>query len=137
MPDTAPFTRKLTANVQPVATAGNDLLTPVGECPFAGTVVGVSYIPTAAQAGANTNSRTLNLYNRGTAGTGTALVATLALVSGVNLVDNDEKTIPLSGTAGNLQVADGDVLEWESLHVGTGIADPGGDVQVELQENYA
>jgi hypothetical protein len=134
---TAPFSQKLTQVAQPVGTAGNDLLTIVGEVPFAATVTEVTYLPGAALAGANTNSRTLNLYNRGPAGTGTTLVATLALVSGVNLVDNDEKTIPLSGTPANLQVAADDVLEWESLHIGTGITDPGGVVQVTLNRNYA
>jgi hypothetical protein len=134
---TSPFGTKLTANVQPVTTVGNSLLTIIGEAPFAGTVSEVTYTPAAALSGANTNSRTLNLYNRGTAGTGTTLVATLALVSGVNLVDNDEKTITLSGTAANLVLAEGDVLEWESLAVGTGIADPGGVVQVTINRTYA
>jgi hypothetical protein len=134
---TSPFGTKLTANVQPVTTVGNSLLTIIGEAPFAGTVSEVTYTPAAALTGANTNSRTLNLYNRGTAGTGTTLVATLALVSGVNLVDNDEKAITLSGTAANLVLAEGDVLEWESLAVGTGIADPGGVVQVTVNRTYA
>lgn len=136
MTDTAPFNTKLETIAQPVGTAGNDLLTIVGECPFAATVAEVTYIAEAALSGADTNSRTLNLYNRGTAGTGTTLVATLALVSGVNLVDNDEKTITLSATPANLQVAESDVLEWQSLHVGTGIVDPGGRVQVVLTRNY-
>lgn len=128
---TTPLIRTAAREVQPVA-AGADLLTIMAEAPFAAVVSGVSYTPVSTQNGAATNSRTLNLYNRGQAGLGTTLVATLALVSGVNLTDNDEKAITLSATPANLVVAAGDILEWESLHVGTGIADPGGLVQVEL-----
>jgi hypothetical protein len=132
---TVPFVRSLEQYAQPVATVGNSLLTIIGEAPFAGTVTSVTYMPTAALSGANTNSRTLNLYNRGQAGAGTTVVATLALTSGVNLVDNDEKTITLSGTPANLVLVAGDVLEWESLAVGTGIADPGGLVKVEISRS--
>jgi hypothetical protein len=42
----------------------------------------------------------------------------------------DETAIPLSGTPANLVVAAGDELQWQSTHVGTGIADPGGRVEV-------
>lgn len=133
---TSPFTDRLEADVPVVATAGNTDRTIIGEAPAAATVTAVGYVPDAALTGAATNSRTLNLYNRGTAGTGTTLVATLALVVGVDLVDNDRKAITLSATAANLQLAAGDVLEWESLAVGTGITDPGGRVIVEFQRNY-
>lgn len=133
---TSPFGNKLQMVAQPVGTAGNSLLTIIGEVPGAGTVSEVTYLPMAALSGANTNSRTLTLYNRGTVGTGTTVVAQLALVAGVNLVDNDEKTITLSATPANLVVAESDVLEWESLAVGTGIVDPGGVVQVTIARTY-
>lgn len=125
----SPFVRTVSREVQPVTTVGNDLRTIVFKAPYACTVSAVKYIPVSTQAGADTNSRTLNLYNR-TTGAGTVLVATLALVNAVDLTDNVEKTITVSATAANLELALGDVLEWESLHVGTGIADPGGLVSV-------
>lgn len=100
--------------------------------PSAGSVSSVTYIPAASQSGAATNSRTLNLVNKGSAGAGTTVVATLALASGVNLTAFDEKTITVSSTAADLVVAEGDVLQWQSLHVGTGIADPGGTVIVTI-----
>lgn len=111
--------------------AGSDLTTVVVEAPYAGTVSRVGYIPVSAVTGANTNSRTLTVTNRGT-GAGSTNVATLALVSGVNAAADAEKAVPLSGTAANLVVAAGDVLTFESTHVGTGIADPGGEVVIEL-----
>jgi hypothetical protein len=94
----------------------------------------VSYTPVAAITGAaSPASRTFTLYNRGNVGTGTTVVAQLAMVGGVNAVQYDEKAITLSATAANLVVAADDVLEWESLHVGgTGLVDPGGQVRVEV-----
>lgn len=132
MTDTAPLVQKLSANVANVA-AASDLSTIVGEAPFAGTVTGVTYTPKADLTGANTESRTVSLINKGSDGNGTTVVATLAFVSGVNATDFDEKAITLSGTAANLVVAAGDVLAWVSTHVGsTGLADVGGLVQVEI-----
>jgi hypothetical protein len=34
-------------------------------------------------------------------------------------------------------VAAGDVLEWQSTHVGTGITDPGGLVKVTIDRTYS
>lgn len=134
MAQNVPYTAPQVANVQPVATVGNTLRQIVGEAPFPGRVTEVTFTPSATQAGAATNSRTLNLYNRLQDGTGTTLIATLALVSGVDLTDNDEKNIPI--TPANASVASGDILEWESLAVGTGIADPGGMVQILYTRNW-
>lgn len=127
---TFPLVRKYKATAQPVTTAGNSLLTIVDAAEEAETVTLVQYIPHATQNGADTNSRTLTLFRRGSDGTGTTVVATLPLTNGVNLVDNVAKTIPLSGTAANLLLAAGEVMEFSSAAVGTGIADPGGRVIV-------
>lgn len=129
MPDLSPFRRAYRAQTQPVATAGNDLSTAV-KVTDAGSVSSVSYMPVAALSGAATNSRTLNLINKAQDGSGSTVVATLALVAGVNLVAFDEKAITLSATPANLVVAAGDVLHWQSLHIGTGIVDPGGEVEI-------
>lgn len=132
MTDTAPLTKKIEANVANVA-AGSDLSTIVGEAPFAGVVSGVTYTPKADLTGADTDSRTVSLVNKGTNGNGSTVVATLAFVAGVNASDFDEKTITLSATAADRVVAAGDILAWVSTHVGsTGLADVGGLVQVEI-----
>lgn len=132
MADTAPLIRTIEADVPAVA-AGSDAENGVGTAPFAGTVSAVSYIPSTVLTGANTDSRTLVLVNKGQAGAGTTVVATKAFTSGVNAPADDETTITLSATAANLVVADGDVLVWQSTHVGsTGLADPGGLAHVEI-----
>lgn len=109
-----------------------DTQTVVCEAPVTGTIDRVGYIPISAITGANTNSRTLTVTNRGAAGSGSTNVATLALTSGVNAPADAEKAVALSGTPANLNVTAGDVITFESTHVGTGIADPGGEVVIEF-----
>lgn len=102
-----------------VATAGSDLDTNFPKIEVAATVKSALYFPSASLSGANTNSRTLEVI----ANDGTTLVASLALTSGVNLVAHQEADLSLNGTP---TVALNDQLKWRSLHVGTGITDPGG-----------
>lgn len=136
MTDTSPL-RTLTENVPAVA-AGSDHTEMVCRAPFAGTVASVTYTADTTLTGANTDSRTLSLKNRGQSGGGTTVVATKAFTAGVNATAGDETAITNSGTAANLVVAEGDILAWESLHVGaTGLADPGGMVAVAFQRTYA
>lgn len=93
--------------------------------PFAGVVSAASIFASAAITGADTESRTIQLHNRGQAGAGTTLVASKAFVSGVNAAADDETALTLSATPADLVVAAGDVLEFTSLHVGsTGLAAP-------------
>lgn len=98
--------------------------------PFAGTVAGITYSALANVTGANTNSRTLRFQNHRQDGSGTTVIASLPVVSGVNLTAFDEKTVPLSATAADLVVAAYDVIEMQSLHVGAGLAGPGGTAYV-------
>jgi hypothetical protein len=113
--------------------AGSDAEIAVAKAPFDGTVTGVTYVPKSTITGANTDSRTISLLNKGQAGSGTTAVASLALTNGVNATGFDEKALTLSVTAADLVVADGDILSFKSLHVGsTGLADPGGTVFVEF-----
>lgn len=130
MPVTHPPDLTLMADVPSMfGQDGADQQKVVGRCRYPGRVNSVEFIPDWTMNGADTNSRTLTLYNRGTSGAGTTAIATLALTSGVNLTKYQSKTIAI--TAANAAVAVGDVLEWESLHVGTGLPDPGGRVIVQ------
>lgn len=132
MTDQAPHSTVLEAPTANVA-AASDLTTVIGEVTEDATVTAVSYTPKADVSGANTETRTLTLINKGADGNGTTAIATLALTSGVNMSDFDEKALTLSGTAANLNVAAGDILAFTSVHSGsTGLADPGGSVKVEL-----
>jgi hypothetical protein len=127
----APLVRRLQATI-PAAAATADPDQTVGEAPFDGTVTGVALTPEAAVTGDNTNNRTFTLVNKGAAGTGTTVVATLALTTGVNLVAFDEKAFTLSAVAGATTVAAEDVLAVVETHAGTGLAHSGGLVEIEI-----
>jgi hypothetical protein len=133
---TSPFSVAQTAIVGPQATAGSDLNTNILIAKRAGVVTSVTYSTVTAITGANTNTRSVTLVNKGQSGAGTTAIATLQFNSGVNTTASDEKTITLSSTAADLVVAAGDVLQWQSTHVGTGIADPGGLVSVTIADSY-
>ena len=126
---TQPLQQVVQEDAPGAATAAN-ASTVASRAPFAGTVSAVTYTPVTAITGADTNPRKVELINRGQSGSGTTVVASLQFDSGVNAAAMDEKTITLSGTAANLVVAAGDVLEWKSSAVATGLADPGGSVTV-------
>lgn len=114
----------------PAVTIAATTSTPILEAPFAGAVSGVQFTPAAAITGANTNTRKVELINKGLAGAGTTVMATLQFDAAVNGVAFDEKDITLSVVANALNVVAGDILAWVSTAVGTGLADPGGRVQV-------
>lgn len=127
----APLSRVLQANVPAVTIAANDD-TVLGQADFDGTVSAVQYVPEAAITGAATNNRAVSLVNKGQAGTGTTVVATLTFDNTINATADNEKTITLSSTAADLNVAAGDTLVWSSTHNGTGLVDPGGAVRVTI-----
>lgn len=133
MTDAAPHLTVKERSV-PAATILATALTDIGVAEENGTVSAVTYIAASAVTGAaSPASRTLSLINKGSDGSGTTVIASLALLGGVNLVAHDEKAITLSVTAADLQVAADDVLEWSSVAVGgTGLVDPGGTVRIEI-----
>lgn len=127
----APLGGKLSFNVPAVAQATDQTIAFL-RMPFTGTIVSVNYAANADITGANTNTRRVALINKGLDGNGATVVAELQFNSGVNAADYDEKPVTLSGTVANLDVAEGAVLAWFSDSVGTGLADPGGAVVVEI-----
>lgn len=113
------------------AAATADTAEDAGVAEMSGAVLSVWYTPASDVTGANTDTRTLSLINRGSDGDGTTVVATLALTSGNDLDAHKANEIPLSSTAADLDVSGGEVLAWTSTHAGsTGLADPGGVVTI-------
>lgn len=109
----------------------------LGKVPFAGAISAVGFIPNAAIAGQDTNTRRVAITNRGSAGLGTTEAAFLQFNSAVNAVAFDEKAITLHVTLANRDVAAGDVLTIDSTTPGTGLADPGGLYIVEITRTVA
>lgn len=129
--EAAPFTQYLAASVA-AAAAGADA-SGLLVAPFDCTVAAASFIPLTILTGANTDSRTIQVINRGQSGAGTTVVASKAFVSGTNAPAEDETALTLSVTAADLVIAAGDVIEVKSLHVGgTGLAGPQGIVRLSL-----
>lgn len=125
----APLVRVIEQDVPAAATAVADDSV-IAQSPFAGTVTAVQYVPEAAITGAATNNRAVSLVNKGQAGSGTTVVATLTFASGVNATANNEVALTLSATPADLVLAEGDTLQWRSIVNGTGLADPGGIARV-------
>jgi hypothetical protein len=131
----APLVRVIEESVPAVTTAGNSDDSVLAQSPYAGTVTAVQYVPEAAITGAATNNRTVSLVNKGQAGSGTTVVATLTFASGTNATANNEVSLTLSSTAADLVVAEGDTLQWRSIANGTGLADPGGIARVTVSRS--
>lgn len=106
----------------------------IGEAPFAGEVVEVTFTPEANLTANATNFRTFRVINKGQDGNGTTVVASFATdtVTTDDLSDFDEKAIPLSGTPANLVVAAGDILALDETVAGTGVAHSGYSIEVVL-----
>ena len=124
MVDYGPFTMTLQSAPVVACAAGVDASGRYVVAPFAGKVTAAGVICATAITGAATDSRTIQLHNR-VAGSGTTLVASKAFVSSVNAAADAVTALTLTATAADLVVAEGDILEFTSLHVGsTGLAGP-------------
>lgn len=126
------LTRTLRAKV-PGTASGADAELAIGRNDLGGvaTVTAVRYISDATLTGAATNTRSVTV-NRRTAGGAATILATLQFNSGVNATAYASTTITLSGTPANLDVPAGDIITFQSTHIGTGLADPGGTIEVDL-----
>lgn len=114
------------------ATAGTADEWVVGRVPFRGKVTRVDFTPVSDVTGAATNHFSAQLRNRGAAAAGTTDVATLAFDNGVNATAFVPKAITVA-TTDDSNVAEGDVLTFEKVIVGTGLAMPEGLVTVHIK----
>ncbi|RPH36343.1 MAG: hypothetical protein EHM90_02220 [Chloroflexi bacterium] len=133
MSGAAPLVRTLEIDV-PAAGAAVAQDTIIGEAPFAGEVTAVSVISEGAVIAHATNFRTLRVLNKGQAGAGSTVVASLALDTPTtdDLAAKDEKSIPLSGVADATDVVEGDVLILDETVAASGLAHTGLLVKVDI-----
>jgi hypothetical protein len=118
------FTHTIAKADLPVTIAAGVPATTLGEVRGKYTITEVNIVAEAAMTGATATARTLTVYNRGQAGAGTTVVASLAFIDTVDLVANDKKALTLTATAADLLVADGDVLECVETVASTGTVRP-------------
>ncbi len=96
--------------------------------PFRCRVQSIEITPDADVTGDNTNRKNLNIINKGSDGNGVTEVASLNLIAGTDLNQADGTVIPL--TAGEILLAEGDVLAVEIEQVGTGVTIPRSEWEV-------
>lgn len=127
-----PHTQEILEDYEPITILA-DVAKEIGEVleQGGGNVTRVAVIPNANIVGAaSPASRNWILYNR----TQARQIAILALVGGVNPAQGVESALAITNGA----VAQGDVLEFQSTHVGgTGLVDPGGAVRVTITRTSA
>jgi hypothetical protein len=119
----APLIWELTADVPGVGTTVVQSGIILGEVPESATLTEVAIIPWAAVTASTNGFRTVNVFNRGTTGTGTVLAASLD-TSVTGFTDNDERLATLA-TAANLILNAGDVLEVTETVQSSGVAHGG------------
>ena len=125
-----PGDRTQNSVTDPVAAADATELQTIFIAPYPCKITGVTITADAAVTGDNTNAKNLNIFNTGSAGAGVVEIANLDLVTGVNLVARDEKTI---GSGMSTTLAAGDVLAVQVEQVGTGVAIPRSTFKVAFQ----
>lgn len=87
-------------------------------------ITAVSYIPDAAITGADTNTRHVNILDRGLDGAGTTEIANKDYTSGIDATALNEEVIVMS--LPNHALSQGDVLAVQWEEIGTGIGAPAG-----------
>jgi len=123
-----PLTRTINAELAPVPQAASTEAE-IGAAPFTGAVQFVTWTPDATTAGSPApNSRTLQVIDHGPSYPKGVPVPIPLAATGT--------TTPNNPTTGGAPVAAGDVLAFLSTSVGTGIADPGGELAVVADRSY-
>lgn len=91
----------------------------------------VAIIPNAAVTGNTTNTKHLNVLNKGSGGAGTTELGNLDLATGTNLADSDRQVIVTSLTT---DLTKGDVIALEIEDQGSGVAIP--ESLIEVRYDY-
>jgi len=113
------------ARIPAVATASDVGEWVIFRAPFNCRVKGLSFVPDAAVTGQASHNFTLDVQNKGTAGTGTtSLVTTITYGSGTDAVAFDETAFTLSTTDATIRMSAGEVLTLKRTKTGNGLAAP-------------
>lgn len=118
------YTRPLPARI--IATAASaDAEFVVAKAPLTGTY-SVSIAPDTVLTGADTDSRTIEVYNRGQSGSlGTTKSHSKAFTNGVNAAAQRETDVTVVSSGVSNICTKGDLITLKSVHVGaSGLAQP-------------
>lgn len=128
MPTGQPITQRLESNFPAQGTAGATSSTVLGEMQANGQVTSVALTPNATITGVATNNRVFSITNRGSAGSGNTVVASVTFAAGTNAPADDEFQLTIT----NPNVSENDVLSLDETVNGTGMTHSGGRMQVEV-----
>jgi len=109
---------------------------PVGALGRRARIESVGLVAATTITGHTTNYSTLSLINRGTDGSGTTVVATLAFTSGVDAAAGVLKDLTLSPTKANLEIGADDILALTWVEAGTGLDLPASLVSIKYGDGY-
>jgi len=101
--------------------SGTETEVPIWAAPCRCKVMRVGIIPKSAITGADTNYMTLSFKNKGSDGTGTAVIASKAFTNGVNGAAFDYVTF---GAVSNNLLNEGDVVSFAKAESGSGMNMP-------------
>jgi len=104
----------------------------LGRMPFNGVVTAAYWTPSAVVTANVTNYATLAVRNRTAAGAGTALPATRSYAA-TNSAAFVTEAMTLDPTLANIQFAAGDVLTFQTVWTGTGLATPQGGLTLHFR----
>jgi hypothetical protein len=114
-------------------TAGTGGEYAIGRVAVAGSISGARYIPDSAVTGAATNNKTLDIVNKGTAGSGTQSTASITFGNGTNAAAFAATALTANATSTNRDVVANSVLSVKSTVAGTGMTLPAGLIEVDFK----
>lgn len=129
-----PTAERLISNIDP-RDAADDGDTLVGQCHITGVITSVTITPLDDITGDDDDSRTYDLINVGSDGSGDTVIATLPMVADTNGAKYTEQPMPMSEALADFddrRVSAGDMLILRETSVGTGLASPGARIEVEI-----
>lgn len=125
-----------TVAIPVVAYTGTSRELPLISFPVKTRIVGARLIASTDMTGHTTNNSTLTIKRKGTGGTGTTAVATLAFTAGVDATAFVPLAFTLSTTKANLELAAGEALSWAWVEAGTGLDLVAGTLELDYATGY-
>jgi len=126
----------ITVAIPLAAYTGTSQELPLISFPVKTRICAVRLIASTNMTGHTTNNATLTVKRKGTAGTGTTTVASLAFASGTNATAFVPLAITLTTTKANLELAAGEALSWSWVEGGTGIDLVASTLEIDYATGY-
>lgn len=128
-----PGTHKQSANIEAVAAGDATEEQAIFVAPFRCIYEGATITPDSDVTGDTTDTKNLNVLDKGVSGDESVELGSLDLITGVDLAANDPKTITTTATLAVSEMLEGQTLTLEIEKVGTGVAIPRSRVEISFR----